>query len=156
MAKKYMWTKRKEELLFTKIAKGKYIRRGVSCLFLPITKNVGAKLYKTKRIRDYAAKYQRLAADHKLGPQVGDAFTLEWNNIFLYNWASTKPIKVYGYLTQVAQQLKRTPSLKQQHELHAKLVETGLHCDDDKPMNLGRCGKNIVILDFGPESVGRY
>ena len=54
------------------------IDHGVSCVFIPLTKKVGAKIYFDRSNRDFSHSNQVYAQSYGLGPRTGDKFEMNF------------------------------------------------------------------------------
>lgn len=123
------------------------VKSGSVCLFIPLDKSTGIKLYSDKSDRAYSYNRQKKAAEIKIGPEVGDKFELTVPCMATYSLNNTK--KFYGFFTQRAQDVGR---LNPTEKLEKGMTLLGFRTYDLHRQNIGRIGKRVVCIDFGYES----
>lgn len=148
----------KQKIILT-ILSGQYAN-GISCLYIPVSKFVGVKIFPLKTERDFSVRKQRLLFSKGLTPAVGKSFT------FQLNWPSKNeeeeypeffchPLKLYGFFTQAAK--TNFSGIK---EALVKLKEIarkkGIIWEDDHKYNIGKIGRKLVIIDTDPVSFKYY
>jgi len=119
---------------------------------VPLTPDVGAKLYYTDWARDFAARTQAMVFQNGLAPRVGDSFEIDWNNLFVKHpdgmTAEFNRLRIFGYITQRAQ----TGSPLKPQDVSAlirKLNALGAAANyDDSDGNFGMIGNSLVCIDF--------
>ena len=146
------WDDKKNRQLMETIrvkSKRKMVSFGVSCVYFLLNKKVGAKLYKSKKVRDCAYNKQLYAAEHNLAPAVGDCFSLDcfWIEHVPCCCPEIKYRKIHGYITQNV----KIDSKKEHSEyskLKYKLSEIGLLNEDLLNDNVGIVDGKLVCIDF--------
>lgn len=153
------WTTATEEATRAALRGCDRLPSGVVSSYLPLPGGMGLKLFPTQELRDFALDKQARAASYKLGPDVGDSFTLsqELANLPVLQWKSPFPNAYpsgplrYGYLTRsadtqrpveeddkraVIDQLKAIPELGAPSDL------------EEQDENFGYVDGRLVFLDF--------
>jgi len=146
------WPKFSEEKFYEKLRRAKK-RSGVSCTYIRWSKQAGLKLYRSKRERDEVVKRQRIAAEHRLGPRVGEKIEIDVVDIGnSWNCEEVSHRVLYCYFTEHVKIVGDSRwSDRAEDNLRDKLAKIGLYCEDLHGDNVGRRGKSIVCLDFGSE-----
>jgi hypothetical protein len=144
--------------LFHKRISKKY-ESGCECIFVKLNKEIGLKLYSSKKERNHAFLLQKKAFQHGLSPPAFErlsipGFTIIVNN---FDYADIIPLtkgKVYGYTTGLANKPRVGPLLDQRIDtLGEKLSEAGLYWYDLHDENVGYYKNKLVAIDFGPVSM---
>lgn len=136
------------------------IYSGAGCVFVPITKTIGAKLYPTLRERDFAYRNQNRALKLKIAPKTYGTFKLprpsNWD-ILEYEIYCEKPFKktVYGYLTEI---VKVSNIVNWNDPARLELEETvseklGFRTGDLIGANLGWKKNKLIMIDFDSFSI---
>lgn len=125
----------------------KYIRHktGAKCVFIPLNKTVGIKLYTDADNRNFAHRNQKRA--RKFAPKTGEKFDLVVNTLQDNDEAGLIRYWYYGYFTEVAKPI-RCLSEKDQDRLSKNLENIGLTGDDLFEGNCGRINGKVVVIDF--------
>lgn len=126
---------------------------GCSCIFLPISKKIGSKLYLEKGNRDLAHKRQSTAEEYCIAPRTGEKFCV--NTVCISIEPGCKiPIldnackkTFYGYLTEIAEPVYKYNKYEM-NELISILEKLDLGTDDLRMCNLGRICGQLVLIDF--------
>jgi hypothetical protein len=132
---------------------------GAACKFVLLNEEWGIKLYNIGYIRDECYEWQKKAAEHGLGPQVGQ----------IVNLPPGKGSFIYGYITQVAETLcdpwlnnnakssafwarrraKEIEIADEMAELRLDLMNLiNFNFVDDHVGNVGRINGKLVCIDF--------
>ena len=120
----------------------KKCNKGISSYFLPVSPEIGIKLFPKKGERDRSRYKQNIANLAGLAPKVGDTIDI---------------CGFYGYYTErvimlhTLYKFNKIPKkiLNQMYDLEDQLLES---CDfkiDTNWQNYGFIGKRIVCVDFG-------
>ena len=126
---------------------------GISCIFIPLTSDVGVKLYPRKYDRDYSLKWQKRLYRDDLTPKVGNPF------IFVFEWPAYKDglifkeLKLFGFFTQRANTDFENKGLMVK-KLRKIASDKGFFWGDSHLGNIGMIGKKLVIIDTDPCSIG--
>jgi hypothetical protein len=168
MKRALRWTAKTKQRLVEVIRRGLYLRSGASCIFIPLNKEAGLKIYKTKGERDRTAKLQAFAAGYGLAPQVGDCFDLECLTINHFEFTadgeevlgeeSVQVNMVYGYVTERARLIRRYKwenMLVWMEIIADELEEIGIVHPDLGPHNMGYINGRLICLDFDSNSCRR-
>jgi len=124
---------------------------GYSCMYIPLNENFGVKMFRSRKERDAARKYQKLGHKHDIGPAV-------YQNVRIFHGIpskfTVKKIYKWGYVTQVAiiNNLVSHHS-KEYNALAEKLRELGLSAGDLHSYNVGRINGKLVCIDFDSMSM---
>lgn len=155
------WNNSTKALLLGQLMKQQGIRYGANCVFVPISKTVGVKLYTNAENRDYSYHNQKRASKDGLGPQVGGRFRFPGFFIVpkgeIEAEANAPEIDefmlemYYGYVTQRARAAGYIYSDELQ-KLKSSMVAKGFSDYDLLDFNLGRIGKRLVCIDFDMNS----
>lgn len=154
--KKLKWSLKKKEQLIRVIMKNRSWRFGSSCIYLPLSKTVGVKLYRTKRARNITHERQVYAAKYGLAPLCGNRFSLNCYYIRHENgdndeFSSVMHNTVYGYLTQIAE-IRDEVDESEFYLIRSQLKEIGIaHCDLWEG-NVGYIKNKIICIDFDSNS----
>lgn len=142
------WTEKKRQQFIESIQKHKEkrVQSGVSCMYFPLSKTVGAKVYQTLRGRNSARDKQIYVAKFGMAPLVGDSFSYE-SIYFDLCYGRVKYKVVYGYLTQNAI-VPRDLSEDDEYYLYDRLRAIGIVNHDLVPSNVGYIGQRLVCIDF--------
>jgi hypothetical protein len=136
------WTTDKLNKTVDNLKRERY-ESGAYSEYVKLTKNIGAKLYSSKKTRDGSMARQALAAKHLLAPKVGEklSFKMRGSNY-------------YGYLTQNAKIIKDLKGFNWSKvgDLQNKLKLIGLQCHDLHNENVAVIGERVVTIDFCPIS----
>lgn len=132
------------------------IESGASCVFIQLSKKVGAKIYFSRKNRDLSFKNQNKAYKKGIAPKVGEKFSLgkilciSAADDFYDSLGEVDYYSAYGYLTEIAESLKREPSYKSKNmkEIFRIFQELGFYPDDIRKDNLGRINGKLVVIDF--------
>ncbi len=124
-------------------------RWGCVCHFFALNEKIGVKLFQRKDDRNHSWRMQSLAAEHKLGPETGDKFTIKQVDFH----ASFKVETWHGFLTQRAKCIEYQRRVVDR--IVEKLKEIGIQYTDSYKANFGKIGNRIVVIDFGAESCHR-
>jgi hypothetical protein len=136
--------------------------RGIKSCFIKLDKKWGIKLFWDKDDRDQCYTNQGIAAEHGLGPDVGD--TVDFSEGMDYP---------YGYITEVVQTIvphnevnngicssvftkaqNSSRLTEKQLELKEKLDDLfGCYFTDLHPANLGYKNGQLICIDFGSEGM---
>jgi hypothetical protein len=124
---------------------------GVESGFIRISDSTGIKLFPTKQERDHSFYGQYYGHKKKLAPAVGQRF-----HLFVpygeRGFDGLNRTKVYGYFTQVAQNVgRRAPT----EAFLDKIREAKLNTWDLHHANLGTINGKMVCIDFGRVSQGK-
>lgn len=141
----YSWTKQNRLRLLDRLADGLAFKKGMFCVFVPLTPFIAVKLYQTLKSRNLG--YRRQQRAHKLGrgPRAGDCFSL-WTLQFELGGPSRK--RVYGYLTQRARAVGYV-SNAEISRLRDDVGIIGLTNDEYFALpNMGRIRRRLVCVDF--------
>lgn len=119
---------------------------GYSCMYIPLDKNFGVKMFRTRDERDAARKYQKLGHKHGIGPAV-------YQNVRVYHGITSKytvrKIYKWGYVTQVAAICSAIDENSHEYiELVEKIRELDLSAGDLHSSNVGRINRKLVCIDF--------
>jgi hypothetical protein len=168
MKRALRWTAKTKQRLVEVIRRGLYLKSGATCIFVPLFRDVGLKIYSDKFTRDHCVKMQGLAAKHKLAPQVGDKFELECLTIdhFVFTDDGTDMLKeqcvkvntVYGYVTERARLVRRYSQLYMDvwtQIIADELEDLGIVHPDLWVGNVGYIGGRLVCIDFDTNSCRR-
>ena len=145
------WSENKHDQMILAIQnrKRKFASSGCSCVYFPISKLIGVKIYQSKRERDSTHSKQLYASKFGLAPLVGDQFSFNCINVHHDMQQHVTYKTVYGYLTQNVQVPKRLCE-KLQYKLQEELEQIGLINDDLYYGNVGWIGNRLVCIDFDP------
>lgn len=166
------WTQNKYSLLYKQVERLKILPSGVSCIFIPLTKATGLKLYTDKRIREFTYFAQQKAWQNYAGPAVGSRFTVRNKSLvrdilvkadpdeeYFVDLLDTEPRKMWGYVTQRAIPCDNFgPGIKYTRayaELLLILKDIGFDTDDMIGDNLGFLNGELVAIDFDPCSISK-
>jgi hypothetical protein len=128
--------------------------RGIASVYVRLDKNWGLKLFWYEEDRDYAFDLQSQAADHGLGPKVGEIVNL-----------TVDCERPYGYITENVKVLsqseinayavsKNRNFLRERKELYGDLMNfLGLSFNDLHIRNVGWKNGRYVCIDFGKEGI---
>lgn len=128
--------------------------RGVECYFTKIDDEWGIKVYASAGKRDRAYDRQKLAAEYRLGPEVGSKVDIAEGKHAYFTQIADLLVPAYGYqpegenwyaLDNKAHQKYRVQITK----LCDKLSEIGLPFEDCHCGNMGLIDGNLVCIDFG-------
>ena len=142
------------------IMKGRTLKgspSGVSCRFVQINEEWGLKLYQDKGNRTDCYEWQKRAAEHGLGPQVGDIVELPGGEdgfdhgyitqvaelIFEPYTGGPTPEGYYHRFDEVTKQVR--PEMLM---LKDELLKIGFYFVDDHIQNVGRINGKLVCIDF--------
>lgn len=130
--------------------------RGDECRFVKLCEKKAAKIYSNKKLRDFAYRQQKLAAENMLAPDVYSKFeyTEDGTKHYVYVTEIVKTIECshgqngYGYnwTNFTAKQQNEVEQLKDQ------LLKIGINfqtVDDIFELNVGWKNGNMVCIDFG-------
>jgi hypothetical protein len=137
----------------------KNYKSGCECIFVKLDKKMGLKLYSSKKERNHAYNYQRIAAHHELAPPVYNRLSIPGFSVVIneYDYAEIMPLKtgkIHGYVTALASQPKESDSLyPKMDKLSDKLSMIDIHILDLHDENVGFYNRKLVAIDFGPVSV---
>lgn len=148
----FKFRRRYSRIIAEKFGRKKY-KFGSECYFVPINRQIGAKLYNSVEDRDYALIAQKRAYGFGLAPKPGTKFKIV-----------VKFETYYGYTTQIAKIVNSDylnedeleDCLQQSYELGRQLFECGISIDDDADLhynNIGFIKDKMVAIDFGPLSL---
>lgn len=122
---------------------------GVACLYVPLRKTIGLKLYYEKPYARKALKFQRKAWSIGAAPKPlsdkPEKYALQLHR------TGGRILFLWGYKTQVAEKAGKIKN-KEKAELVNKLQVIGLG-EDTHSGNFGRINDKLVFIDFGEESV---
>jgi hypothetical protein len=152
-----MYWPRFSEKKFHKKLRSVRKRSGISCVYIRWSKQVGLKIYRSKRERNLTVARQRLAAEHSLGPRVGELIEVE-ALVMSGGWEDCVDLRhkiLYCYFTEHVEPGSRKWCRAKELDLKDKLQQIGLYCSDLHHDNVGRRGKSIVCLDFGSEGCSK-
>ena len=144
----YAWTQEDENSLLAYVDyaydNGIDFPTGSVCMFIPFTKNIGAKLYRNEESRRDALVNQMVAHNHGLGPKCGTPF-----EIYVFNrlW--------YGYLTEIVERVQYEGMEKWceiEDSVSNAYDEKGFSFYDWHYTNVGIVNGKYVVIDFD----GRY
>lgn len=133
---------------------------GKECIFVPLSKEVGIKIYETKKWAKIALLNQKLAYKVGIGPEVltNGLFYCE----FLGDMSFFDTYKRFGwfYVTEIVETCKCNITKNKKYKklcegLCEKMGDIGFYCDDIYEDNVGidKFG-NLVCIDFGNVSLG--
>ncbi len=137
--------------------------KGMMACFIKLDKKWAIKLFKYEDIRDETYQNQKIAAEHGLGPDVGE--TIDFSEDMKYR---------YGYITEIVETvvphedinndlmdsvmwndaIKNIELFEEQKILRDKLGDL-FHCymTDLHPANLGYKNGQLICIDFGSEGM---
>ncbi|MCH7701534.1 MAG: phage tail sheath family protein [Planctomycetes bacterium] len=158
MESELSWDSKKIETLKQSLNGEVDIGEGYASIFVPLSENIGVKLFPQEGWRDYALEKQSVAAKHGVGPAVGEAFEVaqELRDHPMLVWQGHMEATgqhVYGYVTQRADMTCR-PSGKDIAAFTELLVSIReltpppIHDFEDNPANYGYIDGRIVFVDF--------
>lgn len=149
------WNDKNKEILKKRFFDQKDdVKVGAGCLFIPLTKKVGAKLFFDKRNRDISHKRQKKIENFNLAPKTGDCFSFhslvveDISGVF----GNAGKRQFYGYLTEVANVVDSL-SLSEKSNLRESLEHLDIEYRDLRPCNVGMIGKKLVLIDFDYNSM---
>lgn len=148
------WIESKKHELAQALRRPKrHVRHGCNCVFVKLSKTVGAKIYMNQNDRDRALEKQRHAASYRLAPQTGDKFQIDCFQIDHHDHIEPEVgyRVVYGYLTQVVQ-VRRSVDWDDLHDLRWALSQIGITHYDLWEENVGYVGERMVCIDFDHNS----
>jgi len=129
---------------------------GIHCVFIPLTKRIGVKVYREKYQVCGALKNQIRAFRHGIAPEYGKMFQIKVDKP-INEW-DIGPTTLYCHFTEIAQTLQEEVALDENNfptgiehaELCAKLKEINLYwvAEDLHRFNIGRIGNRMVCIDF--------
>ena len=124
-----------------------FIGEGVEAFFVKINKEVGVKIFETKKNAIHSMSRQIDAYKKKFAPKTLsgiDKFAIVYGN-------NRMEMKVgWGYKTQVARLLtEREKDRYDEFEFKAELKRAGVPFRDTHEDNVGYIGKRLVRIDFG-------
>jgi len=146
------WSEQTKTWLMRRIFdNGNDVKNGVSCVFVPLTKKVGAKLYFDVNNRNFSHRNQTHAQSYGIGPRTGDRFEMNFlcmsqQSDYRYVRDAVKS-KVYGYLTEIAEPVERV-SRSEKKIICEKLKSIGLQTYDLGTRNLGKINGKLIVIDF--------
>ena len=127
------------------------VQYGSSCIFVPLTKKIGAKIYFDGSNRNFSHSNQIHAHSNGMGSRVGDKFEMNFLCISEQNderyVREAYKRKVYGYLTEIAEHVE-TISRSDKMDICKKLKSIGLKSHDLDARNLGRINGKLIVIDF--------
>jgi hypothetical protein len=132
-------------------------KHGVSCTYVKWTTKVGLKLYETRSERDRCVRLQKKAAKARIGPRVGDVFSIvviECKGAGNGWWGDAPNIRrkvLHCYFTEHAT-VPRRLSMKKVEALRDALYEIDIDHGDLHEGNTGYLGKRLVCIDFDSAS----
>jgi len=115
------------------------VQYGSSCIFVPLTKKIGAKIYFDGSNRNFSHSNQI----HKF--EMNFLCISEQNDERYVREAYKR--KVYGYLTEIAEHVE-TISRSDKMDICKKLKSIGLKSHDLDARNLGRINGKLIVIDF--------
>ena len=142
------WTESIRNLIYKNRSR---MKCGATCRFIPISTELGVKLYLNRKIRNRSLKAQQRAARHKLGPKVGDCFEML---IFISERGyaggrNERVAKMHGYLTQRMQIPRSDKNIDFDLQiLKLKLRKIGIHHNDLHNENVGYFNGTLMAVDF--------
>ncbi|MFN0318537.1 MAG: hypothetical protein ACKVQA_26220, partial [Burkholderiales bacterium] len=144
--------------LFHKRISKKY-ESGCECIFVKLNKEIGLKLYSSKKERNHAFLLQKKAFEHELSPPVFGRLSIPGFVIIVteFDYADIIPLtkgKIYGYTTGLANKPRVGSTLDHRIDiLEEKLTAAGLCWYDLHDENVGYYKNKLVAIDFGPVSM---
>lgn len=131
---------------------------GCECIFLKLNKDIGLKLYSSKKERNHAFVLQRKAATIGLAPPVYARLSIPGFMIVTNecDYADLMPVntgKIYGYTTAIARKVGPNYSEQKLEDLSRELDANGFYMCDMHDENVGYYNKRLVAIDFGPVSM---
>lgn len=128
--------------------------KGCNCTFIPINDKWGLKLYMFEDTRDTNYKYQKLAAQHGLGPNVGGIINLPPVEGFQYGYISER-VETFCDGNKCFSMRQFCDEWEEQwsdeiQDLDDRMVEIlGISClADAHPGNFGMKEGRLVCIDF--------
>jgi len=111
--------------------------KGRHCAFVDLGNGWGIKAYKSEYQRDYAYGWQKVAATHELGPEVGDKFDAG---------------NFYCYITEVVEVARGSAGSERSALANNLELKTGIYNSDLLDFNCGWKNGKLVCIDFGGAS----
>lgn len=151
------WNTRTKNLLQNKFFSDEEIKNGSGCYFFSLSKTTGAKLFYSKRNRDFAHKHQGIAYEKHVGPKVGDMFEIKFFHSISdgkWIWGNPKRRIIYGYLTQIAEPAGKVKRKEENELCDIVYGIKSLQLGDICLRNLGRIKGELVLIDFDLASHG--
>ena len=134
----------------------KALPKGAAACFVPLTSELGIKLFAKEEWRDFACEKQKLVFSHSFAPRVGESFILpkELWGLDILQWSSPWdgpcPL-IYGYITQRAdtsREIRLNDKLTLLEELK-RIPELQTPADfEEQDDNFGYIGDQLVVIDF--------
>jgi len=151
-SKKAKLTQRTLSEIYHRINQKKYEKRfGSFCMFIPLNKKVGVKLYLRKDNRNFAWKHQRNLSNKELAPHAGNCFEIESGTIMGHYSIYYSPRILYGFFTEIAEKVtSRTIRDTELNTLKEDLTDHKYSITDVVPRNLGRLNRldgKLVLID---------
>lgn len=136
-------TKQSKAILMNKLLTGFHLYAGLESGFIPISKNVGIKIFANRLDRDDTYQTQKQAYQYEIAPRVGQKFSLHLPCAYR---AFIAKRQLYGYITERAQNVGKTYINR---AFLQKVREAGLGTWDMHPENVGKINGKVVCIDFG-------
>lgn len=142
-------TQRTLSEIYHRINQKKYEKRfGSFCMFLPLNKKVGVKLYLRKDNRNFAWRHQRTLSNKELSPHAGCCFEIEAGAITGRYSIYYSPRTLYGFFTEVAEQVKaKEIKYTEMDRLREGLLKAKYSTTDVAARNVGRLKGKLVLID---------
>jgi len=143
------------------------VASGAECFFVPLSETVGAKVYDSKRGRDFAFTMQKAFATIDMGPKVASyRFSFQLNDETFENINNHIGIsnnKLYAYITEIVEVKHRVgrriplhwhcKTMRRDCHIEWQLEDIGLdYCDilvDLHDENIGFKNGKYIMIDFG-------
>lgn len=147
------WDDKKRDLVISKLVHGdKNIDAGSACMFVPLSKRTGVKLYNCPKTRDFAFYAQKNLPkiSSLIAPKVGVRFSFYICYHSHKNEWSVYQNKFWGYTTERANLVRYIPEkILCEIEKELKLC-TPYDSWDLHYRNIGYIGNYYVVLDYDP------
>jgi len=157
------WNSQKKRLLIDSLENStRKLRIGSRCLYVPLTGDICAKLYKNRMQRNRCVEFQKVAAKNSLAPKVGDVFSIKLfiidhlhENLNSHNMYNVRSRTMYGYLSEKADLRGVRLSKHKARKLENKLLSIGINHYDIRRCNVGYLNGNLVCIDFDSNSCNK-
>jgi len=142
------WNKCNKRLLFNSLESPRKLRFGASCLYVPLTKTICAKLYNRRQARNRTYDLQQHAAVYDLAPKVGEQFDVSLLFVDRLDEWCVSTHRMYGYLSQRARMTGRFISEDDEWYMRESLRDIGINHCDLHSSNVGYINGFMVCIDF--------
>lgn len=122
---------------------------GIHCIFIPLSKKWGVKVYEEIKHRDYSFFLQRRCLKLGLAPELGYRFSF---------FLDGKIQKRYCYITEIVDTLDidkldvfRSKNKERKHVQEILKKKIKWNFEDDHIENWGIKNDRIIPIDFGPD-----